>query len=158
QVHVRIDEGRQRVQALGVHHLGAVGSAECARLADLGDLAVAHEQVANAVEPRARVDQVSASDEQIAGRHRGAVECGAHAGCGSVSAPAGEGAPAAARPGPPASSSYSTAIRTTTPDSTWSTISACGESMTSELSSTPRFTGPGCISSWCGESRRESIW
>ena len=58
-----------------------------------------------AVESGARVDQVCAANEQVAGRHRGAVECGAHAGCGSVSAPAGEGAPAAARPGPPASSS-----------------------------------------------------
>ena len=31
---------------------------------------------------------------------------------------------------------------------------ACGESTTSPESSTPRLTGPGCISSWRGDSRR----
>ena len=46
----------------------------------------------------------------------------------------------------PASSSYRTAIRTTTPDSTWAVMTACGESTTAPESSTPRLTGPGCIS------------
>ena len=37
-------------------------------------------------------------------------------------------------------------------------ISAWGESMTSADSSTPRFTGPGCISSWLAPRRRALIW
>ena len=72
QVHVRVHEGGQRVQARGVHHLGAVGRLE--RLAELGDPAVAHEQVARAVEPGARVQEPRAADQQR-GRRRGrAVE------------------------------------------------------------------------------------
>ena len=47
---------------------------------------------------------------------------------------------------------------TTTPDSTCWVISACGESITSDASSTPRLTGPGCISSWPAPRRRPSIW
>src|SRR6185312_10043701 len=156
QVHVRVDEGGERVQALRVDDLRAVPGIQVG--ADLRDLALAHEQVGLLVEPRARVEQPRPAQEQVAKRRAGAVEWEAHAGCGSVSAPVGEGARPPALRGPPASSSYSTAIRTTTPDSTWSTISACGESITSEESSTPRLTGPGCISSWLGARRRESIW
>ena len=49
-------------------------------------------------------------------------------------------------------------MRTTTPAATCAVMTACGESTTSALSSTPRLTGPGCMSSWRGPSRRESIW
>ena len=37
-------------------------------------------------------------------------------------------------------------------------MTACGESTTSPDSSTPRFTGPGCMSTWRGCSRRPLIW
>ena len=33
-----------------------------------------------------------------------------------------------------------------TPAATWAVMTACGESTTSALSSTPRLTGPGCMS------------
>ena len=49
-------------------------------------------------------------------------------------------------------------MRTTRPEATCSAISDWGESITSPESSTPRLTGPGCISSWRGPRRRESIW
>ena len=41
---------------------------------------------------------------------------------------------------------------------TCSPISACGESIASADSSTPRLTGPGCISSWPGRRRPALIW
>ena len=99
QVHVRVDEGRQRVQALGVHHLGAVRRAEA--LPHLGDPPVAHQHVAQLVESRARVEQPGASHQHGGRRRGGAVEldrgprsgpvhrrgAGTHAGWGSVSAP-----------------------------------------------------------------------
>ena len=37
-------------------------------------------------------------------------------------------------------------------------MTACGESTTSPDSSTPRLTGPGCMSTWRGCSRRPLIW
>ena len=37
-------------------------------------------------------------------------------------------------------------------------MTAWGESTTSPESSTPRFTGPGCISTWDGLRRRPLIW
>ena len=99
QVHVRVDEGRECVQAPGVHHLGAVGRAQA--LPHLGDPPVAHQHVAELVEPCARVEQPGASHQHGRGRRRGAVEldrgpwsgpvhrrgAGTHAGWGSVSAP-----------------------------------------------------------------------
>ena len=47
-------------------------------------------------------------------------------------------------------SASSTAIRTATPISTCSRISDCAPSATIELISTPRFIGPGCITSASG--------
>ena len=107
QVHVRVDERGQRVQALGVDHLGAVRRAQ--RLPHLRDPPVAHQHVAELVEPGARVEQPGAAHEHGRGRRGRAVEldrgpragavhrgcAGAHAGWGSVSAPSRtpEGAP-----------------------------------------------------------------
>ena len=107
QVHVRVDERGQRVQALGVHHLGALRRAQ--RLPQLRDPPVAHEHVAELVEPGARVEQPGAPHEHGRGRRGRAVEldrgprsgavhrgcASAHAGWGSVSAPSRtpEGAP-----------------------------------------------------------------
>ena len=63
-------------------------------------------------------------------------------------------ASASAFPGP-ASRSYRTAIRTTRPALTWSTIRDAAESATSGAISTPRLIGPGCMTSWLGRSRAD---
>ena len=95
QVHVRVDERRERVQALAVDLLGALGWLE--RLADLGDDAVAHQQVGAAVEAGARVEQPRAADQDGRRGDRRPVELerAAHAGWGSVvcCARTAEGAP-----------------------------------------------------------------
>ena len=49
-------------------------------------------------------------------------------------------------------------MRTTTPASTWAVMTAWGESTTSPESSTPRFTGPGCMRTWRGVRRIPLIW
>ena len=49
-------------------------------------------------------------------------------------------------------------MRTTTPASTWAVITAWGESTTSPAISTPRLTGPGCMTTWRGPRRRPLIW
>ena len=49
-------------------------------------------------------------------------------------------------------------MRTTTPASTWAVMTACGESTTSPESSTPRLTGPGCMSICFADSRLPLIW
>jgi hypothetical protein len=100
-VHVRVDEGRQRVQPGAVDQLRPGRRLQL--VADLGDQAVAQQQVGAAVEVGARVEQVRAADQDRRGRHRRPVELerAAHAGCGSVSA--GTRTPAGAPP--PASSS-----------------------------------------------------
>ena len=41
-------------------------------------------------------------------------------------------------------------MRTTTPAATCWPMTACGESITSAASSTPRLTGPGCIEHLAG--------
>jgi hypothetical protein len=157
-VDVRIDECRDRDEAVAVDHLGAVGRGQ--RVADLGDVAVAQHDVADAVEIRARVEQARAADDDVGRVVRGRVERrgleprrhhAAPIGSGAGSAATGAGAP------DPASSSYRTAILTTTPDSTCWVIRACGESITSDASSTPRFTGPGCMRSCPALRRRPSI-
>src|SRR6185437_11964788 len=52
------------------------------------------------------------------------------------------------------SSSCKTAMRMSTPFSTCSRITDCGESATSALISTPRIIGPGCITSASGLAAR----
>ena len=47
----------------------------------------------------------------------------------------------------------STAMRTTRPARTWSTTSAASESATRGSISTPRFIGPGCMTTWPGRTR-----
>src|SRR5262249_18535501 len=54
----------------------------------------------------------------------------------------------------PPSNRYSTAMRTSTPFATCSTIVDRGESATSGLISIPRFIGPGCITIACEGSAR----
>ena len=79
QVHVRVDEGRQQVAPRALDDLGAVGRGHVPAGRELGDLAVAHDDVAGAVEAVARVEHVRAADEQRrrARRRRGRAD---HAG------------------------------------------------------------------------------
>jgi hypothetical protein len=103
---VRVDERGQRDEALAVDRLGALGRVERARLAELGDRAAADQDVAGAVDPRARVEQARLADEDVAGRGRLEVELRrAHAGCGSVVASGRAKRVEAWPPPPPASSS-----------------------------------------------------
>ncbi len=52
----------------------------------------------------------------------------------------------------------STAMRTATPISTCSRMSDCAPSATSEEISTPRFMGPGCITSASGLAKESFSW
>jgi hypothetical protein len=106
QVYVRVDEGREGVQSLGLHHLGALRRLE--RLADRCDRAVAHEQVGHGVDAGARVEHVRAAHQHGRGGRPGEIEPDrgprvigfgrVHAGWGSVAAstraPAGAPRPA----------------------------------------------------------------
>src|SRR3954447_13718393 len=149
--------------ALAVEHLGAGRGLEGARRTELSDLAPADGHIVGRADPGARVEHVGAADQQVRGRavadderrvRLAAVGLGErhHASCGAGVDSAGGGA---ARP---TRSSYSTAMRTTTPAATCWPMTACGESITSAASSTPRFTGPGCMSTWRALRRRPSIW
>ena len=128
------------------------GAVERAGRADLGDDAVADQQVVGAVQACPRVEQACAADQQRR-RLAGAGRTGARGESAGRSRRLlhrrGGGRPPARRSSPE-SSSYRIAMRTTRPAATWSTISACGESITSADSSTPRLTGPGCIRNWRG--------
>ena len=68
QVDVRVDEAGEQVAALAVDDLGALGRLERARRAQLGDRAVADEDVVRRVDPLARVEHVGAADQQVGGR------------------------------------------------------------------------------------------
>ena len=70
QVHVRVDEGREQVAAGALDDLGAVRRVEAARRADLGDRAVADEDVVRPVDPVARVEDVRAADQDVGGGRR----------------------------------------------------------------------------------------
>ena len=85
QVDVRVNEGREQVLALGLHGLGAARRLEARRRPDRSDLAVAHEHVVVAVDPRARIDHVSAAQQQLGGRARRS-DHRVHAVCGSSAA------------------------------------------------------------------------
>ena len=73
QVHVRVEEGREGVQALGLDQLGAVGRRR-ARRRQLGDLAVADDDVVDAVDPGDRVEYGGAAQDQMRGLARAHVE------------------------------------------------------------------------------------
>ena len=105
-MNMRVDERGERMQAPGVDHLGALRRLERPGRSELRDPAVADQEIALLVDPRARVDEPGAADEDVAtvGERDCAIELRgephAHAGCGSV---AGENG--ALEPGPPATSS-----------------------------------------------------
>ena len=110
QVHVGVDEGGEGVQALGVHHLRPLGRLEAAGRADLGHRPVAQDQVARAVEPGTRVEQVRARDQHRRARCGLAVEHvvqAAHAGlgCRGLGGQRAAALDQVAPAGPPASSS-----------------------------------------------------
>ena len=67
QVHVGIDERREQVAPLALDDLAAVGCGQGAGGGDLGDLAAAHEDVAAAVEARARIERVDVAQQQVGG-------------------------------------------------------------------------------------------
>ena len=85
QVHVGVEEGREEVHApAALEHLLAV-MRERARLSELGDLALAHAQVAAAVETAAGIEHADVAEEKLCARPgAGEKRCGAHpqASCG----------------------------------------------------------------------------
>ena len=103
---------------------GHAGGADAAP--GLANDAVGDQNVADAVEIARRIDQARVGEQD-----RAAI--GQHQAFGRLRA-----------------SASSTAIRTATPISTCSRISDCAPSATIESISTPRFIGPGCITSASG--------
>ena len=61
EVDVRVDEGRQRQQPLPLDDLRALDLGGAPGLGDLGDLAVADDQVAGRVEAGPRIEQAGAA-------------------------------------------------------------------------------------------------
>ena len=130
QVSVQVDEAGEDDQAVSVDPLGAQSS----QPAHIGDAAVPQVQIG------CRPVGQRGSDDEVVG-HR--------------APPSPESSVGRA----PASSRYSTAIRTLTPFATCSTIVDRALSATSALISRPRFIGPGCMtmaSSLSTPSRRPS--
>src|SRR2546425_2235711 len=132
QVHVHVDEAGAHPRAGGVDHRGALGHREPG--AHARDLAVLDQHVLDAVHRAGGIDHAPTADQQ---RHRERPLRG-HWACAS--------------PLRPPASSRSTAMRTATPLETWSRITEYGPSATSGDSSTPRFTGPGCMISTSGRA------
>ena len=168
QVDVGVEEGREGVQAGGLDHLGALGLGASPARPSSAIRAVADDHVVGAVDPgdagRARVAprrtrSAPSPARMSSATRRGSRRLPAARSASAASAPArarrerGSGrsppAPAARRGSPSARRGRRRPARS---------ISDCGESITSPESSTPRLTGPGCISSCRGPSRRESIW
>src|SRR2546428_190116 len=166
EVDVRVEEAGEDVLALGLDHLAA--ALACARLRQLGDLSVADDHVVDPVDPRPGIEHGGAPEDEVAARAArappvergdgpGRRHAGSLIGVGSIT-PLGPPDRSSGRGRPRVRSSYRIAIRTTRPLSTCSMIRELGPSITSPESSTPRFTGPGCMSSCLGLRRRESIW
>ena len=156
QVDVGVEEGREARAGPRRRSPRRPRARRAARLGELGDLAVADDEVAGARRAR-RAGRAGAAPRTIRSgappparavelplgqRSRRLPDRGrlarrgarARGGRGRCRRAARRGSPSA-RPGPL---------------STCAVISDCGESITSGESSTPRLTGPGCISSWRG--------
>ena len=117
--------------AAAVDDLGAFRHAGCADAAlGLADHAVGDQQVAGKIEIARRID-----DPRVGEQDRAAVAAVDQHGYAF---------------GRLRDSASSTAMRTATPISTCSRISDCAPSATMESISTPRFIGPGCITSASG--------
>ena len=73
------------MKPLGIHDLGVVVG-QAPRRPDISHRALADEKVAGPIQVRARVEEMSAADQEVGGRRDRALEDGAvsrHAGCGS---------------------------------------------------------------------------
>ena len=121
-----VDQAGRDQLAAAIDHIGAfrhAGSADA--FLGLADDAVGDQQVADDVEIARRIDDpgIGEQDRAAVGQHH------RHAF------------------GKFRESASSTAMRTATPISTCSRISDCAPSATMESISTPRFIGPGCITS-----------
>src|SRR5262249_21132935 len=127
QMHVQVDEAGADDFAGGVEHPRTLRDREA--LADALDAIALQQHVLHCVHRGRGVDHAAVLDEQ------------AHA-CSPVGR--GELTPPSRSPRAPASNSK-TPIRTATPLATWSRMTEYGPSATSGESSTPRFTGPGCM-------------
>ena len=55
--HLHVDQAGAQHVALAVDHLGALGGVAAQMVAEIGDLAVAHQQAARLVLARRRIDQ-----------------------------------------------------------------------------------------------------
>ena len=66
QVHVRVDERGQQRAAVALDDLGSGGGVE--RLAELGDLAVAHEHVQPGVDALAGIEDARSAHEHVGAR------------------------------------------------------------------------------------------
>ena len=88
QVHVGVDECRDRDEALGIHQLGAVWRLQRARRAQLRHLAVPDQKVGRCIERSPRVERARGADEHVSGLcgSRVVEPHAAHAGCGSPAA------------------------------------------------------------------------
>jgi hypothetical protein len=62
---VRVEERGKGVKARGLDDLGFGRGLERPGGGDLGDAAVAHEQVAGAVDPRSRIQEVGLADQRL---------------------------------------------------------------------------------------------
>src|SRR5262249_47585590 len=122
QVHVDIDEARADDLAARVDDLGAGRRREVP--AEPFDLTLGDQDVLNGVEVVRRIDDAAAPQQE------------AHA------------------PSPPfrPARRSGTPLRTATPRDRWSRMTEYGPSATSGDSSTPRFTGPGCMISTSGRA------
>ena len=127
-----VDQAGRDQLAAAVDHFGAfrhAGGADAAL--GLADDAVGDQQVADDIEVARRID-----DPRVGEQDRAAVRQHFATSCHAF--------------GRFRDSASSTAMRTATPISTCSRISDCAPSATIESISTPRFIGPGCMTSASG--------
>src|SRR5581483_9170179 len=134
-----IDQAGRHDLAGAIDDVGAFGHAGRAdAAAHFADQPVGDQDVAGAVEIARRIDNacVGEQDRATVSEHR---HC-----CYAF--------------GRLRASASSTAMRTATPISTCSRISDCAPSATMESISTPRFIGPGCITSASGLAKASFFW
>src|SRR5205814_1651877 len=108
------------------------------------NLAIEHQEAARLVAVGGGIDQARVDENGAAGVLR---PVGGFPRCGGVH-----------RLGRFRASASSTAMRTATPISTWSRMTLRERSATVEAISTPRFMGPGCITTASGFARASFSW
>ena len=135
--HHRVDQTGSKHAAGAVDDLGIARSACRDAGPEIGDGAVHDQRAALAVETRGGIDQARIDE----GNSRGAVPVLVERMCRGH------------RLGSWRAKAWSTAMRTATPISTCSRMTLRASSATFESISTPRFIGPGCITSASGLAR-----